>query len=209
MLLIDPHPLLDLHAFVTDWDPPLGDHPRCDWLHQLVVQDSVSLGFSAPNDVHKAAVRDLLRHGGFKPSGRGKPCWEYMRSMTDKGRFPEINVAVDATNLAALHGALPVSTVDAERLKGSLRVGIADPGSSYVFNASGQEIDLSGLLCLLDEEGPCANAVKDAQRTKTHEGTRRTLSVVWSTQELPERGRRVADWQMELHERLGGRCERV
>ena len=129
--------------------------------------------------------------------------------MTDKGRFPEINVAVDATNLAALHGALPVSTVDAERLKGSLRVGIADPGSSYVFNASGQEIDLSGLLCLLDEEGPCANAVKDAQRTKTHEGTRRTLSVVWSTQELPERGRRVADWQMELHERLGGRCERV
>jgi len=49
----------------------------------------------------------------------------------------------------------------------------------YVFNASGQTIDREGLLCLCDAEGPCTNAVKDTQRTKTHGGTRRTLSIVW------------------------------
>ena len=209
MLHIDPHPLLELHAFTTDWDPPLGAMPSPDWLQDLIAADSVALGFSQPGDVHKAVVRDLLRHGGFKPSGRSKPCWEYMRGMTERGRFPRINPAVDATNLAALHGALPVSTVDADRLNGGLRIGLAEAGARYVFNASGQEIDVSGLLCLFDEDGPCANAVKDAQRTKTHEGTVSTLTLVWSTRELPERGRRLAEWQMGLHARLGGRCERV
>ena len=28
-----------------------------------------------------------------------------------------------------------------------------------MFNASGQTIDVGGLLCLFDAEGPCANAV--------------------------------------------------
>ena len=39
---------------------------------------------------------------------------------------------------------------------------IAAEGAKYAFNASGQEIDLSGLICLCDAAGPCANAVKDA-----------------------------------------------
>ena len=67
-----------------------------------------------------------------------------------------------------------------------LRVGIAPAGSSYVFNASGQTIDLAGLLCLFDADGPCANAVKDAQRTKTHAETRATLNLVWGASALSE-----------------------
>ena len=38
---------------------------------------------------------------------------------------------------------------------------------------------LPDLLVLCDAEGPCANAVKDAQRTKTHDGTSQTLSILW------------------------------
>jgi hypothetical protein len=37
--------------------------------------------------------------------------------------------------------------------------------STYVFNQSGQTIDVAGLLCLFDSDGPCGNAVKDSQRT--------------------------------------------
>ncbi len=203
MLSVDPHPLLDLRAFLTTWPAPLGALDTPEWLAALGVIDAV-VPFAPPSDEHRAVVRELLRHGGFKPAGRSKPCNEYIRGAASKGAFPIINPAVDATNVAALHGALPVSTVDPDRLTGPLRVGIAPAGASYVFNASGQEIDLSGLLCLFDAEGPCSNAVKDSQRAKTTGETTRTLTLVWGTSALPDRAEAVSAWQRSLHERLGG-----
>lgn len=201
MWTVDPHPLLRLVRIEADWPASL-DQPSPEWLRPYGQLD-VETPFPDPDEAHKKAVRDLLRHGGFKPAGRSKPCWEYLRGMTSKGRFPWINPAVDATNAAALHGALPISTVDRDKLAGDLRVGIADPGTSYVFNGSGQTIDLSGLLCLFDQNGPFANAVKDAQRSKTDAGTRRTLTVVWGLVSKPEHTDAVARWQIELFERCG------
>ena len=75
---------------------------------------------------------------------------------------------------------------------------MAPPGASYVFNASGQVIDLGGLLCLFDAEGPCGNAVKDAQRTKTDANTTGTLTVIWGSTALPDRAARVASWYRQL-----------
>jgi hypothetical protein len=82
-------------------------------------------------------------------------------------------------------------------------VGTAPAGATYVFNASGQEIDLPGLLCLFDADGPCGNAVKDAQRTKTGPETRRTLSVIWGTVALPERARQAEEWYRALLQKQG------
>jgi hypothetical protein len=79
-----------------------------------------------------------------------------------------------------------------------LRVGLATAGASYVFNASGQAIDLGGLLCLFDADGPCANAVKDAQRTKTEPPSRRTLSLIWGTTALPGRAAAAEAWYRSL-----------
>jgi DNA/RNA-binding domain of Phe-tRNA-synthetase-like protein len=97
-----------------------------------------------------------------------------------------------------LHSGLPISVVDLDLARPPLRIGVAPAGARYVFNASGQEIDLAGLLCLFDAEGPCANAVKDAQRTKTHAGTLRTLSVLWGTTTLPGRAAEAASWYRAL-----------
>src|SRR5947199_9606794 len=66
------------------------------------------------------------------------------------------------------------------------------------FNASGQTIDVGGLLCLFDAEGPCANAVKDAQRTKTTAESRRLLSLVWGTVARPGRAEQTTAWYREL-----------
>src|SRR5262245_38997561 len=77
------------------------------------------------------------------------------------------------------------------------------------FNASGQTIDVEGLLCLFDADGPCANAVKDAQRTKASPATRRTLSVVWACEGLEDRLARATRWYRELLERAGARTETV
>lgn len=207
-LTLDPHPLLDLCAFVTTWPKGLGEMESPPWLADLAALDATT-PFTPPDDQVKKAVRDLLRHGGFKPAGRSKPCCEYIRAVAAKGLFPTINVAVDATNLAALHGALPVSTVDMDRLSPPLRVGIAKQGVRYIFNASGQEIDLSGLLCLFDLDGPCANSIKDSQRAKTTAESTRTLTIIWGTHALPRRASALADWHIELNNKLGGTAKRV
>jgi hypothetical protein len=78
---------------------------------------------------------------------------------------------------------------------------------SYIFNASGQTIDVGGLPCLFDAVGPCANAVKDAQRTKTGPATVRTLSLVWGTNALPDRAAEVARWYRALLAQAGARTE--
>ncbi len=210
MITVDPHPLLDLRLLLTRWPRPLADRDAPEWLSALADLERPPEALAVPDHRVKLKVRDLLRVGGFKPAGRSKPCSEYIRGMATKGRFPLINPAVDACNLACLHGGLPVSMVDADLLVGEdLRIGIASAGSSYVFNASGQVIKLDGLLCLFDAEGPCANSVKDAQRTKTHPGSTRTLSMIWGTQDLPGLADEVLTWYQQTIERLGGVTETI
>jgi DNA/RNA-binding domain of Phe-tRNA-synthetase-like protein len=201
MLTLDPHPLLVLGAFTTTLPAPLGETPSPDWL-QALLRPTAEAPLRA-DDAVRAAVRDLLRHGGYKPTGRGKPASEYLVRAATEGTLASINAAVDACNAVSLHSGLPISVVDLDRAQPPFRVAIAPAGSSYVFNASGQVIDLEGLLCLFDAEGPCANAVKDAQRTKTWAGTRRTLSVVWGAAALGDRTERAVDWYRAVLEKLG------
>lgn len=201
LVTVDAHPLLELRWFEARWPAPLGELACPAWLDALVRLDDPPL--PAPGKDDPARVRELLRHGGFRPSGRSKPCNEYIRNAAADGRFPRINPAVDLTNLAALHGGLPVSTVDPDRLGEPLRVGLAAAGTQYVFNASGQVIDTGGLLCLFDAEGPCANAVKDAQRAKTTPASTSTLTLVWGTAGWPGRADLVLEWHVEHARRLG------
>jgi DNA/RNA-binding domain of Phe-tRNA-synthetase-like protein len=205
MLVIDPHPLLDLQAFATIFPLPLGEVPS-----PPALQAMLDLNAAAPltsDDTVRDAVRDLLRHGGFKPTGRSKPASEYLIKAARENALKSINAAVDACNVVSLHSGLPISVVDLDRARAPFRVGIAPAGTSYVFNASGQSIDLGGLLCLFDADGPCGNAVKDAQRTKTSPDTRRTLSLIWGTSSLPGRAAQTAAWYRRLLEDLGARTE--
>jgi DNA/RNA-binding domain of Phe-tRNA-synthetase-like protein len=154
-------------------------------------------------------VRALLRHGGFKPAGRSKPASEYLQQAAQTGALQPINPAVDICNAVSLHSGLPISVIDLDKARLPLRVGLAPSSSSYVFNASGQSIDLEGLLCLFDADGPCANAVKDAQRTKTDANTRRTLTLIWGTVALPGRTGRAESWYKDLLAICGAMIESV
>lgn len=201
-LRIEPHALLEAAAFEATLPRPLGEIDAgvlAAWL-SLAPPAAPPL---ASDDAVRAAVRDLLRAGGYKPTGRGKPASEYLLRAAGDGALGPINALVDACNAASLHSGLPVSVVDLDRAEAPLRVAVAPAGARYVFNASGQEIDVGGLLCLFDAAGPVANAVKDSQRTKTHPGTRRALAVVWGTTALPGRAARVAAWYRELLDGVG------
>jgi len=201
MLSVDPHPLLDLRAFITEYPRPLGETPSPADLLALLAADAAAPLVS--DDAVREAVRRLLRHGGFKPTGRSKPASEYLLRAVREGTLGPINLAVDACNVVSLHSGLPISVVDLDRTRQPLRVGIAPTGTSYIFNSAGQSIDLGGLLCLFDADGPCANAVKDAQRSKTSTDTRRTLSLIWGTSALPGRCARTETWYRSLLEQQG------
>jgi DNA/RNA-binding domain of Phe-tRNA-synthetase-like protein len=200
-LSVTPHPLLRVHAFTTTFPAALSTLPG-GTLHARWLVPGASAHLSSTDEV-RGAVRDLLRHGGYKPTGRGKPASEYLLRAVSEGALPAINPAVDACNAVSFHSGLPISVVDLDRAKVPLRVALAPASSSYVFNASGQEMDLSGLICLVDTEGPCANAVKDAQRTKTNGETRRTLSVIWAPASLGDLGARAEQWYRALLSECG------
>jgi DNA/RNA-binding domain of Phe-tRNA-synthetase-like protein len=201
MLAVDLHPLLDLRAFVAEFPRPLAEMPSAPELLALLRGDAKAP--VASDDEVREAVRALLRHGGFKPTGRSKPASEYLLKAVREGLLQSINLAVNACNAVSLHSGLPISVVDLDRATPPLRVGVAPAGASFVFNASAQSIDLGGLLCLFDAEGPCGNAVKDAQRTKTQPATRRTLSLIWGTVALPGRAAEVDAWYRGLLEKHG------
>ncbi|MEM9489004.1 MAG: phenylalanine--tRNA ligase beta subunit-related protein, partial [Myxococcota bacterium] len=142
-------------------------------------------------------------HGGYKPTGRGKPASEYLVRAAGDGGLRSINLAVDACNAVSLHSGIPISLIDVDKARPPLRVAIAAADARYIFNASGQEIRLGGLLCLHDIAGPCANAVKDAQRTKTDDDTRHALAILWGHRDLAERVSAAERWYREIVERAG------
>jgi DNA/RNA-binding domain of Phe-tRNA-synthetase-like protein len=204
---VAPHPLLELAAFTTELPAPLSEVPSRPELITLLAPAPAAPMQS--DDGVRAAVRDLLRHGGYKPTGRGKPASEYLIRAAADGALASINVAVDACNAVSLHSGLPISVVDLDLVSEPLRIAIAPGGTSYAFNASGQVIDVGGLLCLSDAEGPCANGVKDAQRSKTHAGTRRTVSILWGARGLGDRVARALTWYRELLGAHGASTEPV
>lgn len=202
------YPGLALQALTAVLPVPLGQLASPGWLQELLRADAAA-PLRAPGEL-RTAVRDLLRRHGYRPTGRGKPSSEYLAGAAAEGRLGSINAVVDAGNAASLHSGLPISVIDLDLGKPPLRVDVPGVGSKYVFNRSGQEIDVGGLLSLCDAEGPCANAVKDAQRTKTTATTTRVLAVVWGTS-VPDAGHAAAaaDWLGEMLRDLGASVGRL
>lgn len=204
---VAPHPLLRPVAFLSRFPHPLGQEAT-----PPDIMDLLRLHAEAPiqrDEEHRLAVRDLLRHWGHKPAGRGKPAAEYLVRAVEREALGPINLAVDICNVISLHSNHSIALMDLDLLQPPLRVDRGREGQSYVFNPSGQEMSLEGLICLFDGQGPCANPVKDAQRVKTHEGTTRTLTIIWGVAGFGERLERAHQWYVQILEDVGAEVEDV
>ena len=201
-IAIAPHPRLDVQLLEVELPAPLAQLPSPDWLRALLRPDAAT-AFEVPSDVQRRAIRDLLRCAGFKPTGRSKPSSEYLWRAAAEGRLSSINAAVDVGNAVSLHSGLPISVVDRDRLMPPLKIDITPPNAKYAFNSAGQELDLGGLVALADAQGPCANAVKDAQRTKTGAATHRLLAVIWGDRALSALTEAASMTCAAFFERLG------
>lgn len=202
------HPLLNSMLFITELPAPLAEMPSPDWLRHLLTPEGEAerpkCELPSREEISKA-YRSLLRWGGFKPSGRSKPAAEYLVRAAADGTLSSINAAVDVLNGVSLHTGVSIGVIDLDLCRPPLHIDLGRDGESYIFNKSGQEMELKGLICMRDQEGPCANPVKDSQRTKTNEATRRTLTIVWGNRECPEPAELAFKWQQELLVKLGAK----
>ena len=174
------------------------------------VEAAVAAKDSAESAARKAAVRDMLRFGAYKPTGRGKPASEYLLNAAACGEFPVISALVDINNLVSVSSLLPISIVDLN-LAGAdaFSVRRGREGESYVFNPSGQVLELKDLLLAASGPGDraCASPVKDSQATNTHAGTKRAFAIVYAPHALAAQAAAAAALMAELvEEHCGARA---
>ncbi len=146
--------------------------------------DYLARGVDMP-DAFVKGVRALLRQGGFKPSGRNRPASEYLiRDLIETREFKYINNLVDINNLLSLRHFLPMTVLDAGKFQGALEIRLGREKESYVFNQSGQELDLTGLIVAADategESRAMGSPIKDSQFAKLAPETQSAVAVVYS-----------------------------
>lgn len=146
----------------------------------------------------RAAIRDVLRAGGYKPSGRGKPASEFLFGAACGSGLPRVSNLVDINNLVSLRTALPISMFDAEKLELPAVLRFGRPGEHYVFNASGQTMDIAGIpvICRASTDEPVGNAVKDSMLAKVSPETRAAVAVIYSSTTLGRQGLQDAAAQL-------------
>jgi DNA/RNA-binding domain of Phe-tRNA-synthetase-like protein len=141
------------------------------------------------DEATKKVVRDILRFGKYKPSGRGKPSSEYLFESYLRGEFPFINNFVDFLNFVSLKSMLPISLIDFDKARSEffiLRRG--KKGESYVFNNSGQVLEVEDLLLIATKQDePIASPVKDSLKTKIDFSSKRIIAVIYSIEQLKEK----------------------
>lgn len=135
----------------------------------------------------EGAVRDMLRHGKYKPTGRGKPASEYLLRSAVEDKFPRINNLVDINNWISLSSMLPISLIDLKKAgSDSFTIRHGRAGEAYVFNSAGQVIELEDLLLVAHQpaDAACANPVKDSMATKLAEGSTDVMAVIYAPANL-------------------------
>ncbi|MFO0744809.1 MAG: phenylalanine--tRNA ligase beta subunit-related protein [Myxococcota bacterium] len=160
-----------------------------------------------PPEATRAAIRKLLKHGGFKATGRNKPASEYLAEARRRGEWPSIYNVVDINNLLSLETGWPMSVLDAGKCGTPLEVRFGRTDERYVFNQAGHAIDLEGLLGLGRVDGPMlGNPVKDAVHAKVDPDTTRLVTALWASRDVatPEQVLAVATDFGELLGRWAG-----
>lgn len=149
---------------------------------------------SDPPEATQKAIRQLLKRGGFKATGRNKPASEYLVEARRRGEWPRILDCVDVMNLVSLESGFPISIIDLGRLEAlhpgrELCVRFGLEGERYVFNQAGHAIDLAGLFGIAIDGGDMiANPVKDSVPTKVGPGASSVLIAIYASRTVADEG---------------------
>lgn len=195
-------------AFIEGLDVAPSTGALAAWFDDLVAT------VPDPPEAVRQSIRQLLKKGGFKATGRNKPASEYLAEARRAGNFPRIYDVVDVNNALSLMTGWPMSVLDLDRAlalspAGALEIRFGRPGETYVFNPAGQSIDLAGLLGIAAVEGPMlGNPVKDAMHAKVQPGTRRVVAAIYASRASAD-ATRVREVTARFTEQLGAGEVRV
>ena len=204
---VTPSPVLPALIWAEGIDPP---HPTVEipaFLAEVLATAREAGETFVPEPLRKR-VRGMLRHGKYKPSGRSKPASEFLLRAALANTFPLVNPPVDVNNAVSLASGLPGSIFDADLTGRDLLLRRGRPGETYIFNPTGQVIDLEDLLVVCRRDGeawtPCGNPVKDAMATKIRSETRRVVAVLYAPADEPPAA--VERWASRFADLLGTHC---
>ena len=181
-------PVLPALIWAEETSPPRPAKGTPEFLGSVIAQVQELGADAIPAEIRRR-VRRMLRYGKCHANGRNKPASEFLLHMALQGKFPLINCPVDVNNAISLASGLPGSIFDAAITGHHLLLRRGLPGEKYVFNRSGQEINLEDLLvvCRKTDTGwkPCGNPVKDAMVTKITDNTRNIVAILYAPADEP------------------------
>lgn len=204
---LEPSPVRPALIWAEGIAPPLATQTYPAFLVESI-ENAKRTGETAIPPETRQRVRRMLRFGKYRASGRGKPASEFLLRAALDDAFPSVNGPVNVNNAISLESGFPGSIFD-EALSGRrllLRRGRVD--ESYVFNPSGQSIDLRDLLlvCRRSDSGwqPCGNPVKDSMATKIRPETKNVLAILYVPIDEPEDS--AKRWAARYAELLHSHC---
>ena len=130
-------------------------------------------------------VRQMLRNGKFKASGRSKPAQEYLlRCATTDGTLPAINGPVDLLNAVSLSCNLPISLLSVGKCSDNLLIDYGKAGEQFIFNTVGHAIDLTDLITVFDRSvdsmRPVGTPIKDSMAGKIEPTDRHLIAIIYT-----------------------------
>ena len=180
---------------VVVWGEGINSAVVADALRELLVQTVQQAREHGIAEERRQQVRQMLRHGKFRATGRAKPASEFLlQTAQSPAGLPSILAPVDINNIVSLESGFPASIFDAELMGCDLLLRWGAPGESYVFNSAGHSIDLQDLLVVCGgahleaaagQMLPCGNPIKDAMRTKIRPESQRVIGVVYAPAGTP------------------------
>lgn len=123
------------------------------------------------------ATREAYKRLGKDPN-RYRPSAEALRRRILRGLpLYRIDTLVDIINLVSIRSGFSIGGFDAEKIQGSLRLGVGREGELYRGIGRG-ELNIAGLPVYRDEAGGVGTPTSDEERTKIDSGTRRLLMII-------------------------------
>lgn len=149
-----------------------------------VAQQAVSEADLPSSEGLRQQVRQMLRHGKFKASGRSKPAQEYLlRCAVQDQSLPSINGPVDILNSVSLCCGLPISLLSIRKSSSLLHIRRGQAGEAYIFNAAGQELNVEDLIVVCDQtqtpSRPIGSPIKDSMAGKIEPSDDHQIAIVY------------------------------
>lgn len=185
---LQPSPVVMGLVWAEGIQRPMVNDRAPEFLTEMILQ-ARKAGEEFISSQMRSSVRKMLRYGKYHPSGRGKPASEFLLQAVLRDQFPLVNCLVDVNNAISLASGLPGSIFDSDISGSHLLIRRGNPGENYVFNNSGQTIDLQDLILVCYLNGgnwePCGNPVKDSMTTKVTEKTKNVIAVLYCPVDQP------------------------